>query len=573
MKKRKLVYCLMAFICTCFTVCENNVMKKWWEEPMTEDIINIALPVINAHPQSAFYAIGSTAQALTIEASVSDNGILSYQWYSNTMNDNSGGIIISGATGTNYTPPTNKKGVIYYYVVVTNTIFDNNDEIKAIATSVSLAAEIGIDVRAVTISGLSVQNKVYDRTTKTVVIGIPEIKGVLNGDDVTLIQGTIAFADANAGNKKGFTFSGWSLGGANAAGYMLIIPHLTADITKADPVVIWPSGLSGFAGQTLSQITLPGNGNSTPSGTFSWTKPADIISNNKIQSHKMIFTPNDALNYNTLASDVKITIASLVKMISIPAGTFKMGSPSDEPDRFSNELQHTVTLRAFNMSEYPVTQELYQAVMGNNPSNFKTPLAGEAGTPGRLPVEQVSWYDALVFCNKLSIMEGLNPAYQINKKTNPADWGAVPTNQNQTWNLVEVVPGSNGYRLPTEAQWEYACRAGTTTAFNTGTSFTDSTGWYSGNSGNKTHEIGLKQANAWGLYDMHGNVMEWCWDWYYIDYMSVTVTDPAGPQTGVTRIRRGGGWSNSAGFMRSAWRDSDYPYMRKDKTGIRLVLP
>jgi len=574
MKKRNFICCMAAFACLYFAACENQIMRKWWEEPpVNKDVINIAIPVIRTQPQSAFYAINSTAQALTIEATINGNGVLSYEWYSNTIDDNSSGVIIPGVTGTEYTPPTDQKGVFYYYVIVTNTMSNNNGDITTTATVVSRTAVIGIDVRPVKITGLSAQGKVYDGTTTAAITGTPILEGVLPGDVVTVIQGAADFEDANAGKDKRIIFSGWSTGGANGSGYLLQMPNLKADITKADPIVKWPSSLAVFFGQTLSKITLPGNGISIPNGTFSWTSPSDVISGASAQSHNMIFTPNDALNYNTLTFDVAITVVSSVKMVSIPDGTFLMGSPAGEPNRFSNETLHQVNLNGFSMSEHLVTQELYKAVMGNNPSYFNKPVAGETETPDKLPVEQVSWYDALVFCNKLSILEGRSPAYQINNKTDPADWGAVPVNQNSAWDIAEIVPGSNGYRLPTEAQWEYACRANTMTAYNNGASLTDDTGWYANNSGNKTHEIGLKPPNDWGLYDMHGNVMEWCSDWYYYSYQGIIVSNPMGPQTGTNRIARGGHWGNSYGFLRSAWRNSNTPYTRSNEIGIRLVLP
>jgi len=263
-----------------------------------------------------------------------------------------------------------------------------------------------------------------------------------------------------------------------------------------------------------------------------------------------------------------------IEMVSITAGTFTMGSPSTESGSQSEERpQHSVTLSSFKMGKYEVTQEQYEAVMGNNPSNFSSnPQAGE--TQGKRPVERVSWYDAIIFCNKLSILEGLSPAYRISGSTDPAVWGTVPTSSDATWNAVEIVTGSNGYRLPTEAQWEYACRAGTTTAYNTGDIISDNTGWYTSNSGSKTHEVGLKPANAWGLYDMHGNVWEWCWDWYNSSYYSRSpANDPMGAAAGSSRVERGGSWGIDASIARSSFRSNIYPYCRYIDIGFRLVRP
>jgi formylglycine-generating enzyme required for sulfatase activity len=278
--------------------------------------------------------------------------------------------------------------------------------------------------------------------------------------------------------------------------------------------------------------------------------------------------------YANAQTNYTLTVNSMIDMVSIPAGTFTMGSPTSEANRDSDETQHSVTLSAFYMGKYQVTQEQYQAVMGTNPSNFKSAVTGESGTPVKLPVEQVSWYDALVFCNKLSMMEGLSPAYKISGSTDPAVWGGVPTSSNTTWNAVEIVAGSNGYRLPTEAQWEYACRAGTTTAYNTGNAISENTGWYTSNSGSKTHEVGKKPANARGLYDMHGNVWEWCWDWYGSSYYSSSPTnDPLGASSGTYRVLRGGSWGGSAGNLRSALRSYGNPSSRYNYYGFRLIRP
>ncbi|MCL1864430.1 MAG: formylglycine-generating enzyme family protein [Spirochaetes bacterium] len=259
-------------------------------------------------------------------------------------------------------------------------------------------------------------------------------------------------------------------------------------------------------------------------------------------------------------------------MVWIKPGTFKMGSPDTEPNRYSNETQHSVKLtKGFYMSKYQVTQNEYTAVMGSNPSSFSSTPDG-VEVQGKRPVEAVSWYDAIVFCNKLSMSEGLSPVYSINGSTNPADWGAIPTSDNATWNGVIMVSGANGYRLPTEAEWEYACRAGTTTAYNTGAALDGNAAWYSANSNSKTHEVGKKNANAWGLYDMHGNVWEWCWD-RYDDFTSVSTQDPVGASSGSYRVLRGGGWGDSAGHLRSAFRSGGNPSFRFYDVGFRLVRP
>jgi formylglycine-generating enzyme required for sulfatase activity len=180
-----------------------------------------------------------------------------------------------------------------------------------------------------------------------------------------------------------------------------------------------------------------------------------------------------------------------MRLVPIPAGQFQMGSLDSDSDANDNEKpQHLVKItKPFYLSVYEVTQQQYEQVMGANPSHFK-------GDDGR-PVEQVSWFDAIDFCNRLSEREGLPQFYKV-------EGGQV------------TVAGGGGYRLPTEVEWEYVCRAGNETAYCFGDEKEqlDQFDWFGESSKETTHPVGQKQANAWGLYDMHGNAFEWCWDWY-----------------------------------------------------------
>ena len=251
-------------------------------------------------------------------------------------------------------------------------------------------------------------------------------------------------------------------------------------------------------------------------------------------------------------------------LIFIKGGTFNMGSPENESQRNEDEKQHSVTVSDFYIGKYEVTQKEYQEVTGENPSYFK----GED-----LPVENVTWYDAINYCNLLSEKQGLEPVYEIN-------------GENVTWNKEK-----NGYRLPTEAEWEYAGRAGTTTVFNTENSISaDEANFYGhypygieenyfsqenldtkpGVYRQTTTKVGSFSPNKWGLYDIHGNVREWCFD-YYGAYDLENTNNPSGPTNGNLRVNRGGSWNDYAKHMRSAYRGSFEPDQAMNNTGFRIV--
>ena len=239
--------------------------------------------------------------------------------------------------------------------------------------------------------------------------------------------------------------------------------------------------------------------------------------------------------------------------VRLPAGRFSMGSAEGQAEAELDERPpHAVTLtRSFELLSTEVTQALWERVMGNNPSQFE----------GReLPVEQVSWYDAVGFCNALSRRLGLDEAYVLTEQRGRP--GEVGYSAEVRWKGA----ASPGYRLPTEAEWEYAARAGTT-----GPRYAslDAAAWHSGNSDAQTHPVGQRSPNPWGLYDLLGNVWEWTGDWYG-PYEVGSATDPAGPATGSDRVIRGGGWLN-AGGTRAAFRGVAGPERRDLALGFRVA--
>ena len=251
------------------------------------------------------------------------------------------------------------------------------------------------------------------------------------------------------------------------------------------------------------------------------------------------------LGIASIATICGINTYAATEMILVKGGTFKMGNEKETV--FADELPvHDVTLNDFYIGTYEISQQEWQNVMGYNPSHFQ----GDD-----LPVESISWYEAVNFCNKLSEKEGLTPAYKFGRG-----------------NTVIWDDKANGYRLPTEAEWEYAARGGADTknTIYSGSDDADIVGWFKANSKATTHPSGMKACNEIGLYDMSGNVWEWCWDWYG-DYSSKPATNPKGPVMGTERCRRGGGWHIIEKSCRNTNRIGTPPTYSFDYVGLRVV--
>jgi formylglycine-generating enzyme required for sulfatase activity len=321
----------------------------------------------------------------------------------------------------------------------------------------------------------------------------------------------------NEGNGPGVLTD---LGGLPDAGFSLIAPpSLPLTLGPADSQFFTVRFSPDSVGKKTAKLSVVFNGQDGPQPEVRLTGEAA----------RTVTTPQ-GIYYSPVFNSLNMSL------VYIPPGSFVMGSPEDEPGRNQDEKQYEVTLsRGFYLQSTPVTQSQWQAVMGDNPAS------SSAG--GDYPVEKVSWHECQVFIKKLNLL------------------------------------GEGVYRLPTEAEWEYACRAGGASAlgdreltvlFCEDDPFLDEVAWYCGNSDRHAHPVALKNPNAWDLYDMHGNVMEWCQDWYG-EYPAGAATDPAGLPTGVGRVIRGGSWFSSAKNCRAACRAKWAPNSRSHYLGLRLV--
>jgi formylglycine-generating enzyme required for sulfatase activity len=358
----------------------------------------------------------------------------------------------------------------------------------------------------------------------------------------------------------------------------LTLTGTVAPANATNKTIVWSVENAGATGAVIDE------------GTLSTTEAGTVVVRATIANGAAAgtaYTKDFCITITAMAPEIHSISGINVPFRYVPAGSFMLrqdGTGNPSPD-----LTMTIS-QGYWMSETEVTQELYQEVMGQNPSHF--PSGAAAGeTQNRRPVERVNWYRAIAFCNKLSILAGKVPVYSVENVTNWADltYGSIPGVHNPNWNAATMDMSKSGYRLPTEMEWMWAAMGadktsppnttGYTKAFagSDGSNNIDDYAWCQpGNAGLKTHEVGKKGTNELGLKDMSGNVYEWCWDWHD-DYPSEGKTDYTGLVSGGTsnwkRVFRGGSHGSPTSYCAVTYRNGRMPYPDTGfpDLGIRVV--
>ena len=294
-----------------------------------------------------------------------------------------------------------------------------------------------------------------------------------------------------------------------------------------------------------------------------------------------VFACKNNAGGNGVSGGGETTVVQGMVKLELKGKSFQMGANYTDVESDEKTIHKVAFTRDIYMCDHEVTQKEWQAVMGSNPSSFQGEEADKKVADGEVqemrPVEQVSWYDAIAYCNKLSIKDGLEPCYSVKVGGTEVDWANlkyadIPTSDNANWNAAVCDFSKTGYRLPTEAEWEIAARGGLTGDVYAGTNDVSKLGdyaWYIDNSDKKTHEVKKKQPNGYGLYDMSGDVWEWCWDWGG-SYGGEEATDPTGASSGSYRVHSGGGWGGGASYCRASFR-GDFSQYGRYLLGYRLV--
>jgi len=509
-------------ILTMLAACGNPFLPK--EKEFCNDVktgagINAHVPQILTQPRSAVYRVFDLAEFLTVGAYICEKCCGGNLTYQWYSNS-----IDSNEDGELIEGETNVSfrpnldfGTFYYYVIITNTITNNGDGGNKTAVVKSNTAQI-----IANFTGL---------------LYMPPEPDLLPGQTATV------------------TF--FTNGGAEIPAELVIFGEMVT--RPSDPV------RNGFVFDYWYQS------DGTP---YYFETP--VVKNITLRARWV--------------SQADITAMAAKDFVWVSGGTFKMGQNGDGTANNVTPI-HDVTLTGYWMSKYQVTQDKWFEVMGTNPSYFhggtdREPADGEV--QGRRPVERINWYDAIEFCNRLSIKEGLTPAYEIERPlgagwtTDYTLWGPKPTGSStNNWDRARIVPSSEGYRLPTGAQWEYAAKGGQKSKgyIYSGSDDIDEVAWYTNNSSidgtsanRRTREVGLLLPNELEIYDMSGNVWGWCFDGWG-GYSAVAKIDPAVGFAGVDRLIRGGSWLDTASNTRSVDRDVIYASYWGSFIGLRLARP
>ncbi len=334
-------------------------------------------------------------------------------------------------------------------------------------------------------------------------------------------------------------------------------------------------GDSDYDHVDISFTSNDGTSDSTASQAVSVTKGTANKTFSSIDGAKAYYTYTfityDELGNKGADYTYKVYVSNIPEGFVQVSGTRITGNESWTPSSEVFVSGRSLTIPDLYVCDHEVTRDEYKAIMGKDPSTAYAydkdgnQLTGDAVLNN--PVNYVNWYSALVYCNRLSIKEGLTPCYKISNSTDPDTWGSVPTSMNSTWNAAACNFEADGYRLPTEAEWEWLARGGENYTY-AGSDTVQDVAWYENTTNGKgSREVKTKNANAYGLYDMSGNVMEWCWDWYGDISGS---TGASGASSG-TRVLRGGSWYNLASSCGVAYRYNGFPASRYEYFGFRLV--